>query len=329
MGPLYVSKLMSIDLIEQILIIVIVAFCVFGGYYLYQYYNKKQKILKKKQKAIHDEYTLPSNEYVVVNMKAFRKNEANFLRFGIASKGMNEDYRHYYKRANQILPNSKEESKNFLFCIEETLYSDKPIGEHERDRAIEAVRRVQFTLEKFVLTEQQLKILQETYNKSQDPEVVSYIDRLSDPVKITLASIQDGSTTKFQTSFPELEKLFDKSQEGPLEVIPDSKSIYISPSVRIYFIRVIQSLAAHGFFSYEPKINQIQSVINLAKTKAREAGRTFMAPEDCIDALIDGAISTFTYTNRLDTSKGVGPDKAILFIASKIHVPGHQNILNY
>ena len=63
---------------------------------------------------------------------------------------------------------------DFLTVLEEARYSQHEMGEPDRDRAIAALRAVQYSLEKVILTQEQLAMIQdkaEALPEEAEPEI--------------------------------------------------------------------------------------------------------------------------------------------------------------
>ncbi|MEW5760461.1 MAG: DUF4129 domain-containing protein, partial [Candidatus Thermoplasmatota archaeon] len=95
------------------------------------------------------------NEYAAVIFKAYRQLARNLRKYGHLRRD-SETFREFEAAIRTALPIDRKSMDDFLGVLEETRYSDHEIGEMQRDKAIAALRSVQFSLEKIILTEAQL-----------------------------------------------------------------------------------------------------------------------------------------------------------------------------
>jgi hypothetical protein len=71
-----------------------------------------------------------------------------------------ETFREFEDAIRNALPIDQAAMDDFIVVLEEARYSSHEMGEQDRDRAINALRRVQFSLEKIVFSEEQMQQLQ-------------------------------------------------------------------------------------------------------------------------------------------------------------------------
>jgi hypothetical protein len=113
------------------------------------------------------------NEYAAVIFKAYRKLAANMKRYGYMRRD-SETFREFEKAIRIALPIDSKAMGDFLTVLEEARYSQHEMGEPDRDRAIAALRAVQYSLEKVILTQEQLAMIQdkaEALPEEAEPEI--------------------------------------------------------------------------------------------------------------------------------------------------------------
>ncbi len=149
-----------IGTILPILLLVVVSIvCIVVGYLFYE--MNKRRALRGMQTIIRKaaDQLVAGNEYAAVIFKAYRKLAANMKRYGYMRRD-SETFREFEDAIRQALPIDQHAMDDFIAVLEEARYSSHEMGEPDRDRAIESLRRVQFSLEKIVLSEDQLKNIQ-------------------------------------------------------------------------------------------------------------------------------------------------------------------------
>jgi hypothetical protein len=113
------------------------------------------------------------NEYAAVIFKAYRKLATNMKRYGYMRRD-SETFREFEKAIRIALPIDQKAMSDFLTVLEEARYSQHEMGEPDRDRAIQALRAVQYSLEKVILTQEQLALIQdkaEALPEEAEPEI--------------------------------------------------------------------------------------------------------------------------------------------------------------
>jgi len=143
------------------------------GYALYEI-NKK-RALRGMQTIIRRaaDQLVAGNEYAAVIFKAYRKLAANMKRYGYMRRD-SETFREFEKAIRIALPIDQKAMSDFLTVLEEARYSQHEMGEPDRDRAIQALRAVQYSLEKVILTQEQLAMIQdkaEALPEEAEPEI--------------------------------------------------------------------------------------------------------------------------------------------------------------
>ena len=141
------------------LLLIVSVVCVVVGYLFYE--MNKRRALKGMQTIIRKaaDQLVAGNEYAAVIFKAYRKLAANMKRYGYMRRD-SETFREFEDAIRQAIPIDAHAMDDFIAVLEEARYSSHEMGEPDRDRAIESLRRVQFSLEKVVLSEDQLKNIQ-------------------------------------------------------------------------------------------------------------------------------------------------------------------------
>jgi hypothetical protein len=153
------AKLIPQNYFLLILLLVVSIVCVVVGYMFYE--MNKRRALRGMQTIIRKaaDQLVAGNEYAAVIFKAYRKLAANMKRYGYMRRD-SETFREFEDAIRQALPIDQHAMDDFIAVLEEARYSSHEMGEPDRDRAIESLRRVQFSLEKIVLSEDQLKNIQ-------------------------------------------------------------------------------------------------------------------------------------------------------------------------
>jgi hypothetical protein len=136
-----------------IMVIVIVL-----GYAMYEI--NKRRALRGMQTIIRRaaDQLVAGNEYAAVIFKAYRRLAANMKRYGYMRRD-SETFREFEKAIRIALPIDQKAMNDFLTVLEEARYSQHEMGEADRGKAINALRAVQYSLEKVILTQEQLAIL--------------------------------------------------------------------------------------------------------------------------------------------------------------------------
>jgi len=156
-----------------IVLIIVAVGSVITGYALYEI-NKK-RALRGMQTIIRKaaDQLVAGNEYAAVIFKAYRKLASNMKRYGYMRRD-SETFREFEKAIRIALPIDQKAMGDFLTVLEEARYSQHEMGEPDRDRAIAALRAVQYSLEKVILTQEQLAMIQdkaEALPEEAEPEI--------------------------------------------------------------------------------------------------------------------------------------------------------------
>jgi hypothetical protein len=140
-------------------IIIICVVCVVVGYMFYE--MNKRRALKGMQTIIRKaaDQLVAGNEYAAVIFKAYRKLAATMKRYGYMRRD-SETFREFEGAIREALPIDANAMDDFIDVLEEARYSSHEMGEPDRDRAIEALRKVQFSLDRIVLSEAQMAQIQ-------------------------------------------------------------------------------------------------------------------------------------------------------------------------
>ncbi|MEM4729853.1 MAG: DUF4129 domain-containing protein [Thermoplasmata archaeon] len=143
-----------------IVLVIIAVGSIITGWVLYEI-NKK-RALRGMQTIIRRaaDQLVAGNEYAAVIFKAYRKLAASMKRYGYMRRD-SETFREFERAIRIALPIDQKAMNEFLTVLEEARYSHHEMGEPDRDRAINALRAVQYSLEKVILTQEQLAMIQD------------------------------------------------------------------------------------------------------------------------------------------------------------------------
>ncbi len=149
-----------------LLLAAIIAGSVVIGFFAYKHWQKRQlrgmaAIIKKAADQL-----VAGNEFAGSIFKAYRRLAKNLKQYG-QMRRESETFRDFEKAIRDALPIDKEALDDFIEVLEEARYSSHEIGAEEREKAIAALRRVQFSLERIMLSEEQKASM---YVKSQQLE---------------------------------------------------------------------------------------------------------------------------------------------------------------
>jgi hypothetical protein len=156
-----------------IVLIIVAVGSVITGYAIYEI--QKKRALRGMQTIIRRaaDQLVAGNEYAAVIFKAYRKLANNMKRYGYMRRD-SETFREFEKAIRIALPIDQKAMSDFLTVLEEARYSQHEMGEPDRNRAIEALRAVQYSLEKVILTAEQLALIQdkaEALPEEAEPEI--------------------------------------------------------------------------------------------------------------------------------------------------------------
>jgi hypothetical protein len=156
-----------------IVLIIVAVGSVITGYAIYEI--QKKRALRGMQTIIRRaaDQLVAGNEYAAVIFKAYRKLANNMKRYGYMRRD-SETFREFEKAIRIALPIDQKAMSDFLTVLEEARYSQHEMGEPDRDRAIQALRAVQYSLEKVILTAEQLALIQdkaEALPEEAEPEI--------------------------------------------------------------------------------------------------------------------------------------------------------------
>ena len=143
-----------------IVLVAIAVSSIIVGWVLYEI-NKK-RALKGMQTIIRRaaDQLVAGNEYAAVIFKAYRKLAASMKKYGYMRRD-SETFREFERAIRIALPIDQKAMNEFLTVLEEARYSQHEMGEPDRERAINALRHVQYSLEKVILTQEQLAMIQD------------------------------------------------------------------------------------------------------------------------------------------------------------------------
>ncbi len=143
-----------------IALIVIAVGSIITGWAVYEI--SKKRALRGMQTIIRRaaDQLVAGNEYAAVIFKAYRKLAASMKKYGYMRRD-SETFREFERAIRVALPIDQKAMNDFLTVLEEARYSQHEMGEPDRDRAIAALRAVQYSLERVILTQEQLAMIQD------------------------------------------------------------------------------------------------------------------------------------------------------------------------
>jgi CRISPR/Cas system-associated endoribonuclease Cas2 len=100
---------------------------------------------------------------------------ANTLRAYGQLRRDSETFREFENAVREALPIDKDGLDAFLTVLEEARYSEHEIGESEKDQAIDALRGVQNSIEKILLTEDQAAVIKSRVSEFEqivEPDII-------------------------------------------------------------------------------------------------------------------------------------------------------------
>jgi hypothetical protein len=142
------------------------------------FYYRRRRQLKKMQRIIRRaaDRLMAGNVYAATIFRAYRE-MANTLRAYGQLRRDSETFREFENAVREAMPIDEENLDEFLTVLEEARYSEHDIGEGEKNRAISALRNVQSSIEKILLSDEdaakiQRKLTEEGYTEVVEPEIV-------------------------------------------------------------------------------------------------------------------------------------------------------------
>ncbi|MCK5254021.1 MAG: DUF4129 domain-containing protein, partial [Thermoplasmata archaeon] len=120
------------------------------------FYYRKRRQLRKMQRIIRRaaDRLVAGNVYSATIFRAYREMAHTLRAYGQLRKD-SETFREFEDAVREALPIDADSLDDFLTVLEEARYSEHEIGENEKDVAIEALRGVQNSIEKIIMTEDQ------------------------------------------------------------------------------------------------------------------------------------------------------------------------------
>lgn len=127
------------------------------------FYYRKRRQLRKMQRIIRRaaDRLVAGNVYSATIFRAYREMAHTLRAYGQLRKD-SETFREFEDAVRESLPIDADSLDDFLTVLEEARYSEHEIGENEKDVAIEALRGVQNSIEKILLTDDQIAKISRT-----------------------------------------------------------------------------------------------------------------------------------------------------------------------
>ncbi len=140
------------------------------------FYYRRRRQLRKMQRIIRRaaDRLVAGNVYSATIFRAYREMAHTLRAYGQLRRD-SETFREFEDAVREALPIDEESLDDFLTVLEEARYSEHEIGENEKDRAIEALRGVQNSIEKILLTDDQIAQITRTGVEGGDmiePEII-------------------------------------------------------------------------------------------------------------------------------------------------------------
>ncbi|NOQ54971.1 MAG: DUF4129 domain-containing protein, partial [Thermoplasmata archaeon] len=137
-------------------------------------YYRRRRQLKKMQRIIRRaaDRLVAGNVYSATIFRAYREMAHTLRAYGQLRRD-SETFREFEDAVRGALPIDADSLDDFLTVLEEARYSEHEIGENEKDRAIEALRGVQSSIEKILLTDDQIaRISRGEADGMVEPEII-------------------------------------------------------------------------------------------------------------------------------------------------------------
>ena len=121
------------------------------------FYYRRRRQLRKMQRIIRRavDRLVAGNVYSATIFRAYREMAHTLRAYGQLRKD-SETFREFEDAVRDALPIDADSLDDFLTVLEEARYSEHEIGEEQKDTAIEALRGVQNSIEKILLTDDQI-----------------------------------------------------------------------------------------------------------------------------------------------------------------------------
>ena len=154
-------------------VIAVVAFAVWGSFYY-----RRRRMLRRMQRVIRRaaDRLVAGNVYAATIFRAYREMASTLRAYGQLRKD-SETFREFENAVRSALPIDQDNLDDFLTVLEEARYSEHDIGEGEKERAIVALRGVQASIEKIMITDEdaakiKAKMTTEGYEEIVEPEII-------------------------------------------------------------------------------------------------------------------------------------------------------------
>jgi hypothetical protein len=261
--------------------------------------------------------SIEGNEYQVIIFKAHGKIAGNIARYGY-TRHDRETLRQFFRMLQAALPVDKKAMWDFCTIVEQARYSDRAMGEPDRDKAIQAIRAIQYSLEKVILTADQLRMIQDGRVEAPDPARVA-----SEPAqdlwvisphpgkwivpgkerKYTFAVLpRDKNKDALLKAFgakalgigcplppgevSDLQRLletgdFDHLGSRLIELGGNQGwRVFVSPSLASFLLEFQQRAQEAAFLRKSPSMADLVVVLKAAQMLSMAEGRDYMVPDD-------------------------------------------------
>ena len=257
------------------------------------------------------------NEFQAVIFKAHRKLAANLARYGYKRHDW-ETIRLFFRMLQVALPVDRRALWDFCKKLEEARYSDRMMGQQDLYSAVNALRAIQYSLEKVILTLEQLRKIQDSQVEELDAARVA-AEPAEDlwviaPHVAKWSVLEPGRKYRFVV-FPR-----DKNKEALLRefgsknmaggtALPagdvaglrklldagdfphlgsrlnelsgrDGRRVHISSALASYLLEFQQRAQEAGSSRTSPSIGQLLPILRAAQVLSMAEGRDFMVPDD-------------------------------------------------
>ena len=154
-------------------VIAVVAGAIWGSFYY-----RRRRMLRRMQRVIRRaaDRLVAGNVYAATIFRAYREMASTLRAYGQLRKD-SETFREFENAVRSALPIDQDNLDDFLTVLEEARYSEHDIGEGEKERAIVALRGVQASIEKIMITDEdaakiKAKMTTEGYEEIVEPEII-------------------------------------------------------------------------------------------------------------------------------------------------------------
>jgi hypothetical protein len=153
-------------------VVIVIAAAVWSSFYY-----RRRRMLRRMQRVIRRaaDRLVAGNVYAATIFRAYREMASTLRAYGQLRKD-SETFREFESAVRMALPIDQENLDDFLTVLEEARYSEHDIGEGEKERAIVALKGVQSSIEKILLTDEDAAKIKQTmatqYEEIVEPEII-------------------------------------------------------------------------------------------------------------------------------------------------------------